>query len=89
MRTSGNLILIPFRGEDASALRVEVLPIRRATPFENSAPAIGVHCPIAHEVGATITLLWSWMGESRSVGFKERTYHNRSCHVYIRVEIAS
>ena len=59
MRTSGNLVFIPLRGEDSSTLRVEVFPIGRATPFKSTAPAIVVHCPVAYEVGAAVTLLRS------------------------------
>ena len=57
VRTSGNLVFVPFRGEDTSTLRVEVLPIGRATPFESTAPAVVVHGPVAHEVRLTVMLL--------------------------------
>jgi len=64
-RTGSNLILIPLRGEDASTLGIEVLPVRRATPFENTTPAIVVYSSIAHEVEVTVTLLWSSMNGVR------------------------
>jgi len=67
VRTSGNLIFIPLRGEHTTALRVEVLPVGRTTPFEDTAPAVVVYCPVAHEVGTTVTLLRSWMNGSHQL----------------------
>lgn len=57
MRTSGDLSFVPFCGKDASTHRIEVLPIGRATPFESTAPAVGVYSPVAVEIGGTIELL--------------------------------
>jgi hypothetical protein len=75
VRTSGNLIFVPLCGEDASTLRVEVLPIGRATPFESTAPAVVVYSSVAHEVEVTVTLLWSWM--SRVHGGVHNTMYTR------------
>ena len=55
MRTSGNLVFVPFSGEDTSTLGFEVLPVGRATPFDDSAPAVGVYGAIAHEVVGAIS----------------------------------
>jgi len=70
VRTGGNLIFIPLRGEDTTTLRVKVLPVGRAAPFESTAPAVVVYCPVAHEVGTTVALLRSWVNGSHRLGSK-------------------
>lgn len=87
-RTSGNLILVPLRGEDASTLGVEILPVGCATPFENTAPAVVVYNPIAHEVEVTVTLLWSCISGVHQWSPKHHVYQNRSRDVHGRIKEA-
>ena len=62
MRTSGNLVFVPLRSENASTLRLEVFSVGRAAPFDNSAPAVAVHGAVAHKILGTVgELLWSFM----------------------------
>ena len=69
VRTSSNLIFVPLRSEDSSTLRIEILPIGRATPLESSAPSVVVHIPVAHKVGTAIILLWNEISGVRSAAF--------------------
>lgn len=88
VRTSGDLVLVPLRGEDTSTLGVEVFPVGRTAPLENTTSAVVVYVPIAHEVGATVNLLWSWVSGSHRCGSNHHAYKNLSRDVHRRVEIA-
>jgi len=56
-RTNCNARIVPFHREDPPTLRVEIRPIRRPTPFNNSTTSIVIDQSITFSIILAVRLL--------------------------------